>query len=157
MFFKKGQCFLTAITGTMGMKKTPISACTDSVRFATPIDALNRLGKRIYSTEKILFSRATHVIFCSDYRIRKLNARFRKKNRATDVLSFNYDDPDLLGEIYISVERAGVQARRYQVTLTDEILRLFVHGMFHLLGFDHETEHDRRKMEAKEFAYLQHP
>jgi probable rRNA maturation factor len=70
------------------------------------------------------------------------------------VLSFNYDDNDLLGEIYISLNRARVQARRYRVSCNNEILRLFVHGMFHLLGFDHEKPGDKKKMEAQESHYI---
>jgi probable rRNA maturation factor len=139
------------------MKKGPLMIYNDSRPIAMPKASLLQTARRIYSREKIPSARKTHVIFCSDYAIKKLNALFRGNNRATDVLSFNYGDDDLLGEIYISLDRARVQARRYTVTRSNEILRLFIHGMFHLLGFDHETERDRRKMEAKESAYLKHP
>ncbi len=79
---------------------------------------------------------------------------FRGKNHPTDVLSFNYNDKDLLGEIYISYERARVQARRYSVSYDNEILRLFVHGMLHLIGFDHEKPGEKKKMEAKAAQYI---
>jgi probable rRNA maturation factor len=121
---------------------------------ALPDNLLISTARNIYAKKKIPFSRKTHVVFCSDHAIAKLNAMFRGKNHATDVLSFNYDDDDLLGEIYISLDRARVQARRYKVTFDNEVARLFIHGMFHLLGFDHETVRDRRKMEAQESQYL---
>ena len=108
----------------------------------------------IYKAEKIANSRATHVILCSDRAIHKLNASFRNKDRPTDVLSFCYDEPDLLGEIYISLQRAKVQAKEYGVSLANEIQRLFVHGMFHLLGHDHEKETEAKRMRRKERLYV---
>ncbi len=73
---------------------------------------------------------------------------------ATDVLSFNYDEPDLLGEIYISLQKAKVQAKEYGGTYRNEVRRLFVHGMFHLLGYDHETAKEANLMQKKELKYL---
>jgi len=126
----------------------------DFTSIPVPRVLLVKTARRIYVLEKVPVSRKTHVIFCSDRAIRRLNSTFLGKDRATDVLSFNYDDADLLGEIYVSLERASVQARHYQVSCDNEILRLFIHGMFHLLGFDHEKPGERRKMEAKESQYL---
>lgn len=137
-----------------GAKKGPLLIFHDRTQGALPGDALRGTAGTIYAKKKIPLLRKTHVIVCSDHTIKKLNAMFRGRNRATDVLSFNYDDDDLLGEIYISHQRARVQARRYKVSFDDEIVRLFIHGMFHLLGFDHESARDRRKMEAQESLYL---
>jgi probable rRNA maturation factor len=69
-------------------------------------------------------------------------------------LSFNYDEDDLLGEIYISLQRAAIQARRYDVSYESEIERLFIHGILHLLGFDHETAPQRKRMEALENRFM---
>ena len=119
-----------------------------------PLSRLIKTAADIYKKEHIHLKKQTHLILCSDYRIKKLNASFRNKNKATDVLSFSYNDPDLLGEIYISLQLIEIQARRYQTTYNEECMRMFVHGMFHLLGYDHQTEKDRAKMEAKEMNYL---
>jgi probable rRNA maturation factor len=119
-----------------------------------PRNHLGNIARLIGEREKIPRGRAVHVILCSDYFIRKLNARFRGKPYPTDVLSFNYDEEELLGEIYISLQRGKIQAKRYNVSYSSEIRRLFIHGMFHLLGFDHETPSDRIRMEAKERKYL---
>jgi probable rRNA maturation factor len=94
------------------------------------------------------------VIFCSDYFIKKLNGKFRNKPHPTDVLSFNYDEDDFIGEIYLSLQRAKIQAKHYSVSYEEEILRLFVHGMIHLAGYDHENESERIRMEAIEKKYL---
>jgi probable rRNA maturation factor len=151
MLFKQS----VAMKNTSGVPpKSPLIVYFDYKYGALPDNLLIRTARNIYATKKIPLARKTHVIFCSDHTIAKLNAMFRGKNHATDVLSFNYDDDDLLGEIYISLNRARVQARHYKVTYDNEVIRLFIHGMFHLLGFDHERARDRRKMEAQESQYL---
>jgi len=75
--------------------------------------------------------------------IRKLNARYRKKNRPTDVLSFPQEGnlptgQKLLGDVVISVEQAARQARKRGRRLRREIEDLMIHGILHLLGYDHE-------------------
>ncbi len=138
-------------------KKThgnPVFVFHEYRKLPYPQKSIITAAARIYRTEKLPFSKKTHVIVCSDRAIRRLNAMFRNKDRPTDVLSFNYDENDLLGEIYISLQRAKVQAREYKVTYNNEVLRLFVHGMFHLLGFDHETKKDKERMQEKELRYV---
>lgn len=104
--------------------------------------------------KKGIAKKTVEVTLCSDYLIKKLNSRYRGINRATDVLSFSFSSVDILGEIYISLQRAAIQARKYNVTYTDEVNRLFVHGFFHLLGFDHETEKDQAQMVVRELRYI---
>lgn len=88
------------------------------------------------------------VAFVSDRRIKELNQIFRDKNRPTDVLSFPYE-PDqydyletenFLGDIVISVEQAQRQAAENDLTLENEIKQLILHGILHLVGYDHETD-----------------
>lgn len=115
---------------------------------------LCRLAMSLYDTERINCAKQTILIFCSNSTIRRLNARYRKLDRPTDVLSFTFSEPDLLGEIYISLPCAAQQAKEYGVSIENEIQRLFVHGFFHLLGHDHKRLTDRLKMEKKERKYL---
>jgi probable rRNA maturation factor len=119
-----------------------------------PNKDISLTANRIYRNTHLAFSQKTHVIFCSNRAIKKLNAMFRNKDRATDVLSFNYNEKDLLGEIYISLQRAKTQAKEYKVSYKSEVVRLFVHGMCHLMGYDHENEKDKIKMQKKENSYL---
>jgi probable rRNA maturation factor len=123
-------------------------------RLPYPEKKLLEIAEEIYKREKISIAKKTNLILCSDYFIRKLNRQYRKIDKATDVLSFEIDDSDLLGEIYISLERAKVQARRFEISYDDEIIRLFVHGMFHLQGYDHQDSREREMMESKEHKYL---
>lgn len=119
-----------------------------------PEKLMRSTAEKIYRNEKVPQKRVVDCILCSDYMIRKLNAKYRKIDKSTDVLSFPFDEPDYLGEIYISLQRASVQARKYGGTYDEEILRLFVHGMFHLLGYDHETRTQEEKMKSKEKRYV---
>jgi probable rRNA maturation factor len=133
--------------------KLPVIIFHECKSLTYPKKAIISAAKLIYKREKLPVQKKTHVILCSNRKIKRLNAMFLHRNRATDVMSFNYDENDLLGEIYISLQRAKTQAKEYKVTYNNEVLRLFVHGMFHLLGYDHETEKDRKKMRAKESIY----
>jgi len=99
-----------------------------------------------------------NLIFTHDKRLKELNSQFRNKDRATDVLSFNIDEPldsdSIFGEIYISLETALRQADDYNATLSEEIVRLSCHGFLHLLGYDHVDKKDEVVMKSKEEIYL---
>ena len=92
------------------------------------------------------------VTFTDDSYIRTLNAEYRKKDAATDVLSFPIyekgepyttpDTPVLLGDIVISLERAKEQGEKIGNTLEEEVSFLTVHSTLHLLGYDHETSQE---------------
>lgn len=94
-----------------------------------------------------------NIILTDSARLRSLNRRFRKKDRATDVLSFAFGEPEFLGEIYISLDRARSQARALGCAFPAELWRLVVHGLLHLLGHTHGRGAARRRMEKKELAY----
>src|SRR3990170_4305643 len=87
--------------------------------------------------------------------------RFMRRKGTTDVLSFSFKEnkntkakKGLLGEIYISVERARKQAEDYQVPFDQELKRLVAHGTLHLLGYEHKTKKDLEKMRKKEEGYI---
>jgi len=118
-----------------------------------PEKLLRETAAAVYSGENICKNEAAALILCSDYTIRKLNRRYRKIDRPTDVLSFPFGDPDLLGEVYISLQRAKIQAKRYGATYEEELKRLLIHGLLHLAGYDHHKKADREVMEARERKY----
>ncbi len=82
------------------------------------------------------------ILFCHDDFIQDLNRDYRGKDKPTDVLSFAMGDGDeetpSLGDIVISLETAARQHGKYHTSYPEEIVRLLVHGLHHLLGFDHE-------------------
>lgn len=102
------------------------------------------------------------IVFIEDVYSRELNRRFRAIDKPTDVLAFPLsDDPDAdppdryLGEVYVNVDRAAVQSEEYGVSLSQEIARLLVHGLLHLLGYDHETSPaEAKRMRTREEHFL---
>lgn len=98
------------------------------------------------------------VVLVGDPEIRSLNRRWRRLDRATDVLSFpcgpSPGPGKVLGDVVISVPRAEAQSRRFRVTLARELQRLLVHGILHLMGYDHKTAPERREMRALEERLL---
>lgn len=91
-----------------------------------------------------LGGRELSVALVSDREMRVLNRRYRRRNRATDVLAFPADVPEswpaheLLGDVVISVDTARAQAAAAGIPLAHEAEKLLVHGLLHLLGYDHE-------------------
>lgn len=97
------------------------------------------------------------VILADDPTIVRLNRDFLKRENTTDVLAFDLAEPDdekISGEVYISVEQAKKQATQYGVSLKDEILRLAVHGLLHLLEYSDRTSRGRLTMTGREDYYL---
>jgi probable rRNA maturation factor len=102
------------------------------------------------------------VLFTGDRAMRSLNRRYRGLDRTTDVLSFSlregkfsYIQPALLGDIVIAVPVAVRQAREQGHSLHREIERLLVHGLLHLLGYDHERDgKEAERMRRKEQRLL---
>jgi probable rRNA maturation factor len=89
--------------------------------------------------------RTLSVVFVRAQEMCWINEQYRGKNYATDVLSFSYDGVRMegmpfIGEILIAPEVAAQQAVRYGITTEKEIRKLLVHGILHLLGYDHETD-----------------
>jgi probable rRNA maturation factor len=102
---------------------------------------------------------ALSLSLVGDERIRELNREHRGKDKPTDVLSFPlYEAGEiphphterLLGDVVISVETARRQAAEYDAPLQNEVYRLLIHGLLHVMGHDHEEPDERAVMEAEE-------
>ena len=94
------------------------------------------------------------IVLCDDAFIQTLNAEYRGKNRPTDVLSFAQNDPNILGDIVISVPTAARQAEAASWPLESEIALLGIHGLLHLLSYDDETAAGAWKMQRRTEAVL---
>lgn len=97
------------------------------------------------------------VVLADDPILREFNRRWRKIDRATDVISFAYDEQTadretrpVTGDIVISMDRVRAQAKRYRVTPGRELARLVIHGTLHLCGHDHVRAAQRRVMRERE-------
>ena len=124
------------------------------------LDAIEKVLKRGIEKEKledVLFN----VIIVDNEYIHNLNKEYRKIDRVTDVITFALEDvddiktsPRLLGDIYISIEKAKEQATVYGHSFKREICFLAVHGFYHLLGFDHQTPEEENIMFARQEEVL---
>ena len=100
------------------------------------------------------------ITLMDDKNIHALNKKYRGTDKATDVLSFAFresDEPEvigadfeILGDVIISLERAKVQAEEFGHSFLREIIFLEVHGLLHLLGYDHIEDDERLEMEAEQ-------
>lgn len=87
------------------------------------------------------------LLMTDDEVIREYNNQYRGKDRPTDVLSFPMEEENILGDIAISYDTAKRQAEENEINVDREIAFLFIHGLLHLLGYDHETsEEDEKEM-----------
>lgn len=90
------------------------------------------------------------IVLCDDETIREYNRNYRNKDYATDVLSF--PDGDVigryiyLGDIIISIDRVFAQSKEFELEPIEEFVRLLVHGILHLLGYDHKTPEEEEVM-----------
>ena len=104
-----------------------------------------------------------NVVLVDEDRIREINREYRDKDSVTDVISFAFEESDnihvenlrFLGEIYICVKRAEEQAKEYGHSFKREICYLTVHGLLHLLGYDHMNEDDKKVMRDLEERILE--
>lgn len=104
------------------------------------------------------------IYFTNNYGIRKLNNKYRKKNKSTNVLSFtqnqkislsNNKDIVMLGDIVISLEKVNVEARALKKDFKDHLKYICIHGLLHLFGYDHIKSNDAKIMENKEDLILE--
>lgn len=105
-----------------------------------------------------------NVIIVDNNYIHELNKTYRNIDRETDVITFALEDEEtiiipeeerILGDIYISIDKAKSQAKEYGHSLLRELSFLAVHGFYHLLGYDHETEEEEKIMFQKQEEVLE--
>lgn len=102
------------------------------------------------------------IIIVDNKKIKQLNKEYRKIDKETDVISFAledykqviYDKIRVLGDIYISIDKAKEQAKEFNHSLLKELSFLMIHGFLHLLGYDHIDEEDEKNMFAKQKEIL---
>ncbi|MBR1510872.1 MAG: rRNA maturation RNase YbeY [Bacteroidales bacterium] len=95
------------------------------------------------------------VIFCSDNYILDVNIKYLKHDYFTDIITFDYCEDNLLsGDLFISIDSVRENASFYGTEFSDELNRVIVHGLLHLIGYDDHTEEDIAMMRAKENYYL---
>jgi len=110
-------------------------------------DLLKRLNLKLENLE---------INFLEKNTITDINKKYLNHDYSTDIITFTYSKEKLIleGEIFISVDDAKENAKKYNVLLENEILRLVVHGILHMIGYDDVLPNDRKKMKQKENALV---
>ena len=95
------------------------------------------------------------IIFCSDNYILDVNIKYLKHDYYTDIITFDYCEGETLsGDLFISVDSVRENALFYGAEFADELNRVIVHGLLHLIGYDDHSEADKKVMRSKENYYL---
>ncbi len=96
-----------------------------------------------------------NIVFCNDEELLEKNVKYLKHNTLTDIITFDYSIGDKLsGEIFVSVERVKENALTLNVNFKDELCRVMVHGILHLVGYKDKSKHEKMEMRIKEDYYL---
>ncbi len=95
------------------------------------------------------------IIFCSDNYILDINLKYLQHDYFTDIITFNYNEGDYIsGDLFISVDSVKENSVMYGTEFIDELHRVIVHGILHLIGYDDHSEEDQKLMRSKEDYYL---
>lgn len=98
---------------------------------------------------------AINIIFCSDNYILEVNMKYLQHDYFTDIITFDYCEKDVLsGDLFISVDSVRENAAFYKTEFNDELNRVIVHGLLHLIGYDDHTDEEVAVMRSKEDYYL---
>ena len=119
------------------------------VEVLSSADDTRGLARWIRSIAPAKAAGALTIAVVPDARVRALNRRFLRKDYATDVLSFPADEPDQLGDVIIAAGVARRQAREAGHPLRTEFRVLALHGLLHLLGYDHEHDGRMARLEKR--------
>lgn len=122
-----------------------------------------RWDKKIPNYKKIALAALKHipkldgeisVLLTNDKEVHALNKKFRKKDKPTNVLSFPNGDNGYLGDIAMSLDTLEREAKEENKPLENHFTHLLIHGVLHLMGYDHETDEEQEEMESLEIKIL---
>lgn len=95
-----------------------------------------------------------NFIFCSDAYLHQINLEYLNHDTYTDIITFPYSDSSVEGDIYISIDRIKENADKFKVSFENELNRVIIHGVLHLLGYKDKSNKEKEQMTLKENFYL---
>ena len=127
----------------------------EDIRFELKQKRLNNSWLKMVAGSEVRRLGAVNIIFCSDNYILDVNMRYLQHDYFTDIITFDYCEKDVLsGDLFISIDSVRENAAFYGVPFSDELDRVMVHGLLHLVGYDDHTEEETAVMRRKENYYL---
>ncbi len=128
----------------------------EDIRFELKQKMLNNRWLKMVAGSELRRLGAINIIFCSDNYILDVNMKYLQHDYFTDIITFDYCEKDVLsGDLFISIDSVRENAQFYGTEFADELNRVMVHGLLHLIGYDDHSEADIAEMRQKENYYLE--
>ena len=128
--------------------------CED-IKFEFKDKLINNRWLKMVAESEIKRIGDINIIFCSDPYILDVNLKYLQHDYFTDIITFDYcEGKTLSGDLFISIDSVRENAVEYGTDFADELNRVMVHGILHLIGYDDHTEDDQLVMRSKENYYL---
>ena len=128
----------------------------EDIRFELKQKMLNNRWLKMVAGSEMRRLGAINIIFCSDNYILDVNIKYLQHDYFTDIITFDYCEKDVLsGDLFISIDSVRENAQFYGTEFADELNRVMVHGLLHLIGYDDHSEADIAEMRQKENYYLE--
>lgn len=139
---------------TRRASQTVVSVVVLDAAWRKAVPDVERLVRKAARAATSNRKRSLTVALADDRRVRVLNARDRKKDKPTNVLSYPSGERDFLGDVVLARQTVWREAKEQGKRPADHVAHLVVHGVLHLMGYDHENNVDAERMEALERRIL---
>ena len=127
----------------------------EDIHFVLKDKLLNNRWLKLVAGSEIRSIGDVNIIFCSDKYILDINIRYLNHDYYTDIITFDYcEGKKLSGDLFISIDSVRENALEYGVEFIDELHRVMVHGLLHLIGYDDHTPEEAKIIHEKEDYYL---
>ncbi len=132
-----------------------VSFYFEDIKFVFRQKTLTRKWLKLVAESEICRIGDISVIFCSDNYILDINQKYLGHDYFTDIITFDYREGDRLsGDLFISVDSVRENSIEFCTSFNDELNRVIVHGLLHIIGYDDHTDEDIKVMRSKENYYL---
>ena len=132
-----------------------VSFYFEDIKFVFRQKTLTRKWLKLVAESEICRIGDISVIFCSDNYILDINQKYLGHDYFTDIITFDYREGDRLsGDLFISVDSVRENSIEFGTSFNDELNRVIIHGLLHIIGYDDHTDEDIKVMRSKENYYL---
>lgn len=133
-----------------------VSYFNEDISFQLKGKVLNNRWLKLVCESEIKQLAQVNIIFCSDNYILDVNVKYLHHDYFTDIITFDYCEKDKIsGDLFISIDSVKDNAEHYKVDFNEELDRVMVHGILHLIGYDDHSPEDIDVMRAKENYYIE--